>query len=107
MPPKSKSKKMALTTLNKKGKAAKRKQTLTVYSDTEGTTEDEEELALQDLMAKMDTMLTILITRMDGYEKRQSDRVDDTATSHILLYDIRYQCNFGFDCFTKSYGCKQ
>ena len=54
---------MALSNLKKKGKAVKRKQPLTVYSDTQGTTEDEEESSLQDLMANMGAMLTNLTSR--------------------------------------------
>ena len=85
MPHKSKSKKITFTTLKKKGKALKRKQPCTMYSDTEGTTKDEEEPSLQDMMANMGTMLTNLTTRMEGYKNRQVDRVDDTATSHMVF----------------------
>ena len=63
MPSTFKSKTMALSNLKKKGKAVKRKQPLTVYSDTQGTTEDEEESSLQDLMANMGAMLTNLTSR--------------------------------------------
>ena len=74
MLPKSNSKKMAFTTLKKKGKAVKRKQSLIVYSDTEGTTKDEEEPSLWDMIANIGAMLTNMTTRMEGYEKRHVDR---------------------------------
>ena len=56
---------MALINVGKKGKAAKRKQPLTEYSDTEGTTKDEEEPSLKDMMANIGAMLTNLTTRME------------------------------------------
>ena len=62
MLPKSKSKKMALPTLKKMSKAMKRTQPLTVYSDTKGTNEDDQELSLWDIMANVGAMLTNLAT---------------------------------------------
>ena len=36
-------------------------------------------------MANMGAMLTNLTTRMEGYEKRQEDSMDDRTTSHTIF----------------------
>ena len=63
----SKAKKGIATTSNMtKSKAGKKKQPDPVYSEMEGTTEDEEEPSLRDLMSNKGNMLSNLTTRMES-----------------------------------------
>ena len=75
MPPKSKANRSITPTSNMtNGNAGKRKQPDPLNSEMDGTTEDEEETSLQDMMANMGNLLSNLTTRMESYEKRSDDR---------------------------------
>ena len=87
MPPKSKSKKViAPMSIKVKCKAKeKKKKQYAKYSDMEGTTEDEEEPSVQDMMSSMRNMLKNLTNKMEGYEKWLDGRHDWASLTGIFL----------------------